>query len=405
MSRLGVRAEVAKLCHVLGVDPAEFVFLRRLPAEELYEMRRAAVEGRAQRHARAARWIAVAARRLPGWLSAWLCEHLFGPPLVALVAGELPARLAVPIANHLSIPYMAAVSHYLDPRRAHDLIQRMPVERIVEEGRELIRQRDYITVGRFVDFLPDAAVAGILERIDDDEHLLRASFFVESKNRLDHIVRLLPLERLRRAILLAVYPERDVLIEVMSLVVHVSYGLQRELGDLAAEQDDAVLDRIVHAAQVEDLWADILPVLANLSVKSQMKLVDLPVLREEPEVLERILRVADAENLWYCVLPLYGLMREEMKDRVAEGAAVIEGAMARVCEAALIMEHWQLLADVVARLPRPRQELFAEIVCAYGEIDPDLMARVAGYAEEKGFGAVFRQPLAAAQALRADWVI
>ena len=92
-------------------------------------------------------------------------------------------------------------------------------------------------LGTFVAVFPDDVVAEVEAAIEDEEALLKAAYFVESRNRLDHLVRLMPRERLRRAVLLALDESRDLMREVASLIVNVSYALKRELGEIAAEQD------------------------------------------------------------------------------------------------------------------------------------------------------------------------
>jgi len=49
-----------------------------------------------------------------------------------------------------------------------------------------------MAIGSYVDVLTDEIVAALEAAIDDDEALLRVAFYVESTNRLDHLVRLMP---------------------------------------------------------------------------------------------------------------------------------------------------------------------------------------------------------------------
>lgn len=390
MTQLSRRADVLKLCHALGVDSGEFEFLHALSTRELQEVRVAVRELHAQRGQRRLAWLVGLARRLPAWLVAWVSQVFFGPLLIAQVAGRLPAMHAVRIAGGLSVPYLADVCPELDPRTARDIIRRLPVGLIVEVGHELFRRGDYMTAGRFVDYLPDEALAGILNALDDDEPLLRTAFFVENRSRLDHVVHLLPRERLRDAILLVLDPRRDVMLPVISLIVHVSYALQRELGDIAAAQDERVLERVMWVAQEEGLWADLLPVIGNLSEGSQRKLVGLDMLRSNPEVLQSILATVAANDLWGDLLPCVAFMPETLLRQVADLSAVYpRRAMEQACAAALTGEHWQLLVAVVALMPPAKQAEFADVVRRYGEVDAELSGRVAALAAAAGFGAAF----------------
>lgn len=390
MKPLAARAEIFKLCHLLGTDPAGFSFLRTVPPEQLRDLRLAVFEQRARHARRLVNVVAAVARHLPPWLCAVLAQHFIGPPLLAEVAGRLPAGFAARVAQHLSAAYLADICPHLDPRHARDLIQRLPVSRIVEVALLLIQRRDYPTLGRFVDVLRDEPIKAVLDAITDDEHLVRIAYFVESRSRLDHIVRMLPRERLRGIVLMVLDARRDVLLEVVSLVANVSYGLQRELGDLAAAQAENVLDTVIHTANTQGFWPDLLPVLGNLSEESLRKLVNLPILRAEPAVLNEILRTAEDEDLWGVLLPLVRLMQDSMVMQVSRLAALRpRAAIERACTAALTGEHWDVLMRVAANLPAAKQEECADIVKGYGRIDPELLRRVAALATQAGLGKWF----------------
>jgi hypothetical protein len=389
MTRLAARAEVAKLCRTLGSEPASLGFLERLPAEQVRELRRSVYDRFHAFDRRLFQRITWTFRRLPALVGAWIAR-LAGPLLTARVAGDLPARHAARMAQRLPPAFVADVCLYLDPRCAHDLIHALPTRAILPIALELLRRRDWITTGRFVDFLPDEAIRAVLEHIENDEMLLRISFFVESPDRLDHVVHLMPAERLRQAILLAVDPSREVLTEVMSLIIHVSYALKRELGDLAAAQDESVLDRVVEAAHAQRLWADLLPVISVVSPAAQRKVVNLPILRDDPGVLPAILQAAHQASLWGEVLPLIRYMDEPMRAAVARIAADLPGeALYGAADAALLGEHWEVLLDIARRIPPPRQREWAAIVARYGVVDPELLDRLRRRASELGFGDAF----------------
>jgi hypothetical protein len=391
MTRLATRAEVAKLSRTLGADPATLAFLERLPAEQVRELRRSVYDRYYTFDRKLFQRVTRAFRRIPSLIGAWIAR-LAGPLLTARVAGDLPARHAARMAQRLPPAFVADVCLYLDPRCAHDLIHALPTRAILPIALELLQRRDWITTGRFVDFLPDDAIRTVLEHIENDEMLLRISFFVESPDRLDHVVHLMPAERLRQAILLAVDESRDLLTEVMSLIIHVSYALKRELGDLAAAQDESVLDRVVEATHAQRLWTDLLPVISVVSPEAQRKVVNLPILRNDPGVLQAILTAAHEGSLWGEVLPLIRHMDEPMRAAVARIAADLPSeALSGAADAALLGEHWEVLLDVARRIPPPRQREWARIVSRYGEVDPQLLERLQRRAAELGFGDAFVQ--------------
>ena len=393
MSRLAARAEIAKLARTLGVDDSRLRFLETVPALEIRSLRDAVAEALSEADGGSLRRLAALVRWLPARAVAYLAEHRFGALVTAHVAGEMPARRVTRIIRFVSTPFLAEVCLHIDPRRARDLIRQQPVERMIAVAQELVCRGEFLTLGSFVDVASDEVVAAVESAIGDEEALLRAAFFVQSKNRLDHLVRLMPRERVRRAILLAVDESRDLMPEVASLIVQVSYSLKQELGDLATEQSDAVLERIVRFADAEDLWDEMLPVIADLSVEVQRRFLNLRLLAEEPHFITSALRATDEHDLWGIALSFVHLMEDRIRTLVAQAAATQpRAAMERAANAALMGEYWDALLDMVARMPTAKQRELGEIIAGYGEVDPDLVLRVRRQAgdtlifQEKGTG-------------------
>jgi hypothetical protein len=387
MSKLAAQAELIKLGRTLEVDPQRLAFLASVPAEQLRALRVAIYEllynEDRELYARVARLF----RRVPGRLTAPAVERILGPAATARLAAELPSRRAAEVALRASIAFLADTAVHLDPRRSHDLIRQLPAERVAPVALELIRRRDYITMSRFVDFLSEDALRAVLDTIPDEEALLRIAFFMGSKNHLDHLVRMLPPERLDALVRLVADESRDLLAPFLSLIIHSSYGLKRELGDLVAAQDEAVLDGLVRSAHEQDVWGDVLPAVAAMSEAAREKVVNLPVLREAP-VQESILRAADRHALWGIVLPMVAMMDDANREAVAGILAGMPPAtLRRAADAALMGEQWEALLDLVRRTPLSTQEHFATIVRTLGEVDPDLLRRLARRAEEVGLGA------------------
>ncbi|MEO6887329.1 MAG: hypothetical protein ABI232_13730, partial [Jatrophihabitantaceae bacterium] len=59
-----------------------------------------------------------------------------------------------------------------------------PADTVVAVGRELVGRGDYVTMGRFVGYLPEATLGPAVEAIDAAD-LLRIAFVLEDKDRLD----------------------------------------------------------------------------------------------------------------------------------------------------------------------------------------------------------------------------
>ena len=97
-------------------------------------------------------------------------------------------------------------------------------------------------MGRFVGNMTDDALLACFAVIDSPT-LLRISYFVEEKDQLDHVVGLLEIDRVREAIRLA--SEEDLWPQALDLLTRVSPERAGALADLAAEEEDLVLDGMV----------------------------------------------------------------------------------------------------------------------------------------------------------------
>lgn len=387
---LAQQGEWLKLSRLLGKEPAELPFLQTLPETELRRLRIAASEWLFGQHQAVFRRLAQIAVWLPNWLAVPLCQRL-GPLLTARIVGHMPARRAAAIASRVPTPYLARICQHLDPRRARDLILLIPHPLIVAVANEMLRQKDYVTMGRFVDYLSDEAIRAVLDAEPDEAELLRIALFIDSKNRLDHVVRLLPEERRRRAMLLALDDRQDLLDEILSLVFHVNHMLKRELGDLAAAQDTAVLDRIIERVQQRQLWGEMLPVVASLSALSQRKVVNLNTLRHNPAVIPAILQAADEYQLWRILLPLAEMLDEPMRDEFARAGALLPTeAIQRAAEAVLVGELWEPMLDLLRRMPAQRQNDFVGVLRNFMGVDSELDRRVIASAHAHGLTAALQ---------------
>lgn len=378
MTGLAARAELIKLGRGLGVEPAALAFLGGQAPEVLRHLRMALSDRIFDEQRQLFRHLAIWARWLPAWLAAGLVRWWLGPHLTARIAGELPAWRAAAISRFLPPLFMAEVAVALDPRSARELIGLLPVGQVVAIARILIERRDFVTIGRFVGLLPDEVVREVADGISDEGDLLDIVFHLESRERIDHLVRILPPERVHNALMIVCDPSRrELWPKLLALVTNVGYGLKRELGDLAASQGDEVLAAIVRAAQEEDLWPDILPVVVCLSPEVQRRVVNLPFLLV-PDVMRNILRAADEAGLWTSLLTLAASMDEPAREAVAVALADVDHEVFdRIAYAALLRAQFDTVLDIVGRLPASRHgECFQVLQRYVGGLDADTVAYI-----------------------------
>lgn len=267
---LAVRAEVLKLARLLRREPSEFEYLEQIPAQDLRELREQVTELLFTAHGSALARLASASKLLPVRVVATIGERAFGPVLAARIAGLLDPDRAVEMADTMPIEFLADVAVELDPRRASDVISRIAPARIAAVTRELLRREEYVTMGRFVGHLGDEAVLAAFDVLDDVA-LLRVAFVLESKESLDRLVSLISSSR--RESIVDTAAQNDMWIEVLDLISHLSPDTRMQFAALGALDRDGVLEAIVRAAAEHELWPELLPLVPELRPESQERVI------------------------------------------------------------------------------------------------------------------------------------
>jgi hypothetical protein len=317
MSRtLRSRAEVMKLARLLHRDPAELEYLEDVPPEELQEFREQVTDVLFSAHGHALTRLAAASKLLPVSLVATIGERAFGPVLSARVAGLLEPSRAVEMAARLPVGFLADVAIEIDPRRASEVISQIPPDQVAAITSELIARDEHVTMGRFVGHLRPEAISSAVT-VMDDSALLQVAFVLETKEGLQELVELLPVERIDGIIEAAA--TEDLWAEVLDLVSHLSDEQASRLADAAAARDDLVLASLVASAQSNDIWEAVLPITRAMSVSGRQRFAQLPAIQDDG-VLERIVVVAHACEMWPHLLPLIPFLPEPAMARV--GGAV-----------------------------------------------------------------------------------
>jgi hypothetical protein len=188
------RAETLKLARLLRRDPEQLAYLEAVPASDIRALREQVTEMLFSAQGPMLGRLAAASKLLPTAVIAAIGEHAFGPVLSARIAGLLEPSRAVEVGTKLPTSFLADVTVEIDPRRASDLISRVPPEQVADVTRELVAREEYVTMGRFVGHLPDAAIRASLD-VMDDRALLQTAFVLDDQESLRHIAMLLAPER------------------------------------------------------------------------------------------------------------------------------------------------------------------------------------------------------------------
>ncbi|WP_232376565.1 hypothetical protein [Amycolatopsis aidingensis] len=245
LAELAARAEVLKLSRLLKTPPERLDFLERVHPDDLRRFREQATDLLFDGNLGVLRRMAAASRLLPGPVLARIAERVFGPALCARVAGLVDVPRGVEVARRLHPGFLADVAAELDPRRASEIISGIPAPTVAEVAGELVGREDWITLGRFVGHLPEPAVAASLARIPDAA-LLRIAFVIDDKDRIDHVIALLPDERF--AGLARAAAEHDLWPEALDLLTHLGEPARNRLtGAVATLDPDLRAQATAHA--------------------------------------------------------------------------------------------------------------------------------------------------------------
>jgi hypothetical protein len=378
MSRLANQAELSKLAHALDVHVTQVAFLTNIPPEAIRHIRGALDDRVFDQQRPLFRWFAAWVRWLPIWLSVLFVRFWVGALIATRIAGELPAWRAAEIAEHLPTEFMADVAMGFDPRGARELVRLLQTPQVVAIAEVLLKRRDFMTMGRFVGLLPDHVVQEVAATIPDEGDVLEIIFHLDSRERIDHLVHVLPTERVRRMIMIICDETRRLQWpKLLSMVANVSDMLKRELGDFAANQGEHVLVAMIRATDEDQLWEDILPVVACLSPEVQRRVVNLAAFRE-PLVMQHMLEAANRGMLWSDLLTLAAQMEEPGRDAFAAAMTVVSGTvLEHVAYAALLRAQWGTTLDIVRRLPEAWQLQSVEVLDKYtATLDPETATRI-----------------------------
>jgi len=241
VTNYAAEAEILKLARVLDVEPARLAYLARVDPGDLQAFREQVTDTLFDANIAVLQRMALAARLLPGGVLAKIAEKVFGPLLCARIAGVVDVARGVDVAKRLHPRFLAEVAAELDPRRASAIISRIPLDTVLAVANELARKEDWITLGRFVGHLPDPTVRRALDEIDDPG-LLRIAFVLDDKRRVDHVVGLLPADRLGRVVT-AAGADEDLWIPALDLLSHLSVARRATLKPMLSALPDGFRER------------------------------------------------------------------------------------------------------------------------------------------------------------------
>jgi hypothetical protein len=336
-------AEITKLARLLGVETKDLRYLDDIPATALRSFREQATDRLFARDAGRLHRVAAASKLVPVPLTVKIAQLAFGPVLCAATAGLLEPRHAVRVAARCPTPFLADITVHLDPRRAPEVIAAVPTPLVVSVAKELIARDEHVTMGRFVSYLSYETLRAAVPDIPDDADLLKVAFVMEGKDKLDELI---DIARDRIPGLIRTAYEHDLWAEALDLIGHLSLDNLAEIADIAAAQDEQLLNALVHAAQQLNAWDILLPITAAMSPGSLQRFAGVSAVRED-DVLAEIVEAALAGPLWIDLLPLTTHLPLDLRARVAAYVAAKDDVtLERLATEAHDAQMWDALLPI-----------------------------------------------------------
>jgi hypothetical protein len=267
---LDAQVEVIKLARLLGVDPERLDYLGVVDPDDLRRFRDQVADVLFDGDKARLGGFAAGSKVTPAPIAATVAERALGPVLCARLTALVDPRKAVEIAKRLPAPFLAEVAVEMDPRRATDVLAHVPDDLIGAVARELGARGEAVTMGRFVAYLSDHALRAAIDGMGDVE-LIETAFVMEGKQRLDHILGLLPESRLRSIIVAA--NENEMWPETLDLLTSVNSRRRAALVKLALDEHlEGMLPGLFAAVEDTGSWETILALLAKLpqGLKSEL---------------------------------------------------------------------------------------------------------------------------------------
>lgn len=261
-ARLETQAEVLKLERLIGVEEGTFCFLEAVDAAELRDLRERVTDSLFDAGGPALAKLGAAAKLLPSPIVANICESSFGPLLSARAAASIDPAKAVEVAGRMSPGFLTDTTIELDPRRVARIIAGVPPDLVEPVATELGRRGEYVTMGRFLAYMPDETLAVAMASISD-EALLRTAFVLEQKDRLDHALGLLEPDRIAGVLRCAA--EEGLWPEALDLLGNISEERRAAIAEVLAGLGDDAITGLVTAASDAQVWDSLVPVVGAMS--------------------------------------------------------------------------------------------------------------------------------------------
>jgi hypothetical protein len=260
-AQLATHAEIVKIAHLLQVDPAELEYLAATDTQTLVDLRLQLVELFYGDEGSNLKRFAKLGNLLPSSVIASLTREAVGPILAARIAGFVDPKQAAGVVSRLPVGFVVDIAVAIDPRRVAPVVSRLDGKLVEQLALELIRRKEYVTMGQFIGFAPDDVLHAAFN-FASDEALLQTAFVAEDKDRIS--VALAPQTDKRIASIIKNAIKGDLWPEALDLFTQLSDEQYLRVINIAAALPDATLDKMVEQTTASDCWPILIPAVSQM---------------------------------------------------------------------------------------------------------------------------------------------
>lgn len=356
---LAKQAEITKLARALFQTPEQLGALAGLESGPLSQLREMLADAVFEDAAEQLEKLVTASKLAPIPIAASIAQKVAPAKLCGALAGMIEPDRALKLVKRLPPEFMADVAAEMDPRRAHAVLSQAPVKQGIAIARVLIDRGDHITLGRFAGAVPTDALLAAFDVIDD-ETMLRVACVIEDRAAIDRLFGLVPEHRL--AGMLHATAEHDLWGDLLDMVGSVSPVTLATVADVAAKQDDAMLNSLVHAVHRDGSYPDLLPLLDAMRPEAVSRFARVKALHE-PQVLEALTEATAKASRWTATLPIAQHLPPQPR-KVLLGLPLLSDAetIERIIDAVRERDRWVDVVPLIPDLPERSQRLVADAV-------------------------------------------
>jgi hypothetical protein len=260
-AQLQTHAEIVKIAHLLNVSPQELQYLADCEPETLIELREQLIEIFYGDESSNLKRFARVGNMLPSSVIASLTKEAVGPVLAARIAGFVDPKQAAAVVAKLPTKFVVDIATAIDPRRVGPVIGRLDAGTVERVSLELIKRREFVTMGQFVGFASEDILRAAFN-YSSDEALLRTAFVAEDKDRISAALK--PQTDERIASIITTAAKGDLWPEAMDLLSQLADDQYLRVINISGSLPPKALDQMITATTTSDCWTVLVPAFAQM---------------------------------------------------------------------------------------------------------------------------------------------